>query len=158
MSCLPGDIGLTLPQFPHLIIPIDSANPTYAYGTQFNGTVSPNMATIFNFDIPASAANQDCQLIFLFPTQDILETSAYTFSGSGEIGFSMLEAPATQDTTWNNAPDVVKDLGSLTVAPGNSYTVAKMGCPAGNTVAFQLKGCGDDDTCLSWFQDWNPSP
>lgn len=82
-------------QFPHLIVPVNSAEPDKAYGTQFNGTASGTISTIFNFDIPASYAGKECSIEFLFPTQDQLETSAYTYS-PGMFNFAFLKGAATE--------------------------------------------------------------
>src|SRR5579871_2367270 len=75
-------------QFPHLIIPIDSSNPSLAPGTSYNGKVSGTISSIFNFDFPESYAGKTCSLMFLFPPQSQLQTSSYTFSGNGGIDFS----------------------------------------------------------------------
>ncbi|KAL4974835.1 ubiquitin 3 binding protein But2 C-terminal domain-containing protein, partial [Aspergillus desertorum] len=143
-------------EFPHLIIPIDSSSPDEAYGTQFNGTVTPTVSTIFNFDIPATDAGKTCSLVFLFPRQEDLETSAFSFSGDGTIQFSAVETPATQSSTYNNAPQISQSLGQFTVSPGNSYIVSSFECPAGETVGYEMSTAGS--TNLDFFEDYNPSP
>ena len=143
-------------EFPHLIIPIDSSSPDEAYGTQFNGTVTPTVSTIFNFDIPATAAGKTCTLVFLFPRQEDLETSAFDFSGDGTIQFSAVETYATESTTYNNAPQISQNLGQFTVSPGNSYTVCSSECPAGQTVGYEMSTTGTTE--LEFFEDYNPSP
>ncbi|KAL4745785.1 ubiquitin 3 binding protein But2 C-terminal domain-containing protein [Aspergillus terricola var. indicus] len=153
-SC-PADLSGNY-EFPHLIIPIDSSSPDEAYGTQFNGTVTPTVSTIFNFDIPATDAGKTCSLVFLFPRQEDLETSAFDFSGDGTIQFSAVETYATQSTTYNNAPQISQNLGQFTVSPGNSYTVFSFECPAGQTVGYEMSTAGT--TQLEFFEDYNPSP
>ncbi|EAA64790.1 hypothetical protein AN1670.2 [Aspergillus nidulans FGSC A4] len=143
-------------EFPHLIIPIDSSSPDEAYGTQFNGTVTSTVSTIFNFDIPATAAGKTCTLVFLFPRQEDLETSAFDFSGDGTIQFSAVETYATESTTYNNAPQISQNLGQFTVSPGNSYTVCSSECPAGQTVGYEMSTAGTTE--LEFFEDYNPSP
>ncbi|QUC22911.1 uncharacterized protein UV8b_07152 [Ustilaginoidea virens] len=144
-------------EFPHLIVPVDKSRPDDAPGTSYFGTVSPTVSSLFNFDIPAADQGKTCTLVFLFPTQSQLTTSSYTFSGDGSVDFSMLDGPASQGTTtWNNQPGKKTDYGSVAVAPGHSYSVATFPCPAGQTVAFKMEGCGDTD--LRYFQDYNPSP
>ncbi|OJJ44523.1 hypothetical protein ASPZODRAFT_153460 [Penicilliopsis zonata CBS 506.65] len=153
-SC-PTDLSGTW-EFPHLIIPIDSAKPKDAAGTSYYGTVSSTVSSLFNFDIPSSDSGKTCSLIFLFPEQADLETSSYTFSGNGEINFGLLESPATSSTDYDNAPAIKTDYGVFTVAPGNSYLIATFSCPAGETVGYELKNAGTTD--LNYFQDYNPSP
>ncbi|OKL63341.1 hypothetical protein UA08_01156 [Talaromyces atroroseus] len=143
-------------EYPHLIIPIDSSSPNTAAGTQYNGEISSTVSTIFDFDIPASDSGKTCSLVFLFPEQQDLETSSFTFSGDGKIDFAELSSPATQSTTYNNAPSVAQDYGVFTVAPGNSYVISTFDCPAGDRVAYELKNAGS--TNLTYFEDWNPSP
>ncbi|KAI9702354.1 MAG: hypothetical protein M1836_000833 [Candelina mexicana] len=143
-------------EFPHLIVPVDSNNPNRAAGTSFNGQVTPSIASIFNFDIPQSDSGKTCSLVFLFPKQSDLQTSSFTFSGSGSIDFSSLQGPANAQTSFSNTPALAVDLAVITVAPGNSYNIASFPCPAGQTVGFKLSTTSD--TNLNYFQDFNPAP
>ncbi|OQD81038.1 hypothetical protein PENANT_c030G04659 [Penicillium antarcticum] len=143
-------------EFPHLIVPVDSKSPDTASGTQFNGTVTSSISSIFNFDIPQSDSGKTCSLVFLFPELKDLETSSYSFSGDGKIDFAKLIKPADTKTTFNNAPSVEHDLGDITISPGNSYVVSTFSCPAGEAVAYEMKNAGSTD--LNYFQDYNPSP
>lgn len=143
-------------EFPHLIIPINSQSPNTAAGTSFNGQVTSTISSIFNFDIPQSDSGKTCSLVFLFPEKANLETSSFTFSGDGQIDFAQLSMAATTSTTFNNAPSVSHDLGDITVSPGNSYVVSTFSCPAGQTVAFEMKNAGS--TNLEFFEDFNPAP
>lgn len=143
-------------QFPHLIIPIDSAQPKKSYATSFNGTASGTISTIFNFDIPATAAGKTCSLEFLFPKQSQLETSAFSLSGSGAVEFSVLKTAAHQGTTAATKPATHQSLGETKLAPGNAYKLWEGKCAAGQTVGVEMKAKGD--TCLNYFQDFNPCP
>lgn len=143
-------------EFPHLIIPINSASPNTASGTSFNGEVTSTISSIFNFDIPQSDSGKTCSLVFLFPEQSQLQTSSFTFSGDGKVDVSQLSSPASSSTTFNNAPSVSKDLGDITLSPGNSFVISTFSCPAGQTVAFEMKNAGS--TNLEFFEDFNPSP
>lgn len=143
-------------EYPHLIIPVDSKQPDKAAGTSYNGTVSGTVSSLYNFDIPSSDSGKTCSLVFLFPKQSQLETSAFEFSGNGGVDFAMLKGPASSGTTYNNKPGVATDYGVTKVAPGNSYTIATFPCPGNTAVGFQLSASGD--TYLNYFQDYNPSP
>lgn len=143
-------------QFPHWISNLDSTMPNAMPGTSYFGEVSSTITSIFDFDIPSSDAGKTCSLIFLFPKQADLQTSSFTFSGSGNIDFSMLKAPADASTSYANMPAVAMDYGVTMVAPGNSYTIASFDCPAGQKIAFEMSA--KDDTMLKYFQDYNPSP
>ncbi|KAJ0421578.1 ubiquitin 3 binding protein But2 C-terminal domain-containing protein [Aspergillus carlsbadensis] len=143
-------------EFPHLIVPVDSSSPDEAVGTSFNGTVSSTVSTIFNFDIPASDAGRTCSLVFLFPKQEDLETSAFSFSGDGKVTFGAVSEPATQSTTFNNAPSISENLGDFTISPGHSYAISTFECPAGQTVGYEITNSGS--TSFEFFEDYNPSP
>ena len=143
-------------EFPHLIVPVNSSSPDTASGTSYFGTVSPSVSSIFNFDVPSSDSGKTCSLVFLFPKKEDLETSDYSFSGDGKIDIAKLSKPASESTTSSNMPSVSQDLGQITISPGNSYVVSTFSCPAGETVAYEMKDAGD--TNLHFFQDYNPSP
>ncbi|KAH8690284.1 ubiquitin 3 binding protein But2 C-terminal domain-containing protein [Talaromyces proteolyticus] len=143
-------------EFPHLIVPINSASPNTATGSQLNGEISTTVSSIFNFDIPGSDSGKSCSLIFLLPEQSQLQTSSFTFSGDGKVDISELSSPATESTTFNNAPSVEHDFGEITIAPGNSYHIASFTCPAGERIGFEIENAGS--TNLTFFQDFNPSP
>ncbi|TGO37740.1 hypothetical protein BHYA_0090g00300 [Botrytis hyacinthi] len=142
---------------PNLIIPISSASPDKAYGTSYDGVVNSTVSSLFNFDIPASYASKTCSLVFLFPTQDMLETSSYTFSGSGAIDFKQLSTTVTTSSTYNSIGSTATDFGSKTITPGSWTVVNTFACPAGQAISYEMTA-GGSDTDLWWFEDYNPSP
>ncbi|KAJ5376719.1 hypothetical protein N7509_013605 [Penicillium cosmopolitanum] len=121
-----------------------------------NGTVTSTVSSVFNFDIPASDTGKTCSLVFLFPKQQDLETSSFTFSGDGKIDFAKLSRAVSTSTTLSNLPPVSQDLGTITVSPGNSYVVSTFPCPSDQSVAFEMKNAGSTE--LKFFEDFNPSP
>jgi glucan endo-1,3-beta-D-glucosidase len=144
-------------EFPHLIVPVDSANPSKAYGTSYNGTINPSVSSIFNFDIPASYAGKTCSLVFLFPELSQLETSSYSFNNQGGLAISGLVSPATEQTTFDSIPASNGQVGSIgSVVPGNGYSILTQECPAGQRVSFKFSSVGGLD--VNFFQDYNPSP
>lgn len=143
-------------QYPHLIVPVNSAHPSTAYGTSYFGTVNSTTCSIFNFDIPSSYSSSTCTLVFLFPSQKDLQTSSYTVSGNGEVSFAQCDGAASEKTTWSNMPAKKSGLGSWAVAPGGEYVVASGPCAAGQTVSYEM--CSEGDFALNYFQDYNPSP
>jgi len=143
-------------QFPHLIIPVNSSSPNTAYGSSYFGEVTPEISSIFNFDIPASYSGLQCSLIFLFLTQSQLSTSSYTLTGPGTVDVALLSAVATSQTTFANMPTVKTDYGNFTFQPNNSYRIATFPCPANTAISFELGSV--NGTSLTYFQDYNPSP
>ncbi|KAI1358009.1 ubiquitin 3 binding protein But2 C-terminal domain-containing protein [Xylaria arbuscula] len=153
----PGELTDTY-QYPHLIIPVDSSNADSAPGTSYFGEVSSTLSSAFNFDIPALYAGKTCKVVFYFPEQSQLETSSYTFSGSGSVECARLSGPVAQDTSYASLPSVQQSYGTQTVAPGNGYTITSFECPAGDQVTLELSVAGDSDISLRYFQDYNPCP
>nr|POF24714.1 hypothetical protein CFP56_71689 [Quercus suber] len=141
-------------EFPHLIVPIDSARPDFAHGTAFNGTMTSTISSIFNFDVPASNKGRTCTLEFLFPLQDQLETSAYDFSGPGNFHVSTLRSPATRETTFDNAGAMWADLGVYSFMPGSATTVGSWPCFAPSLIGVKVSAV--NGTSLNYFQDLNP--
>ena len=144
-------------QYPHLIVPVSSSSPNTAYGTQYNATINSTVSTIFNFDIPASYAGKTCSLIFLFPEQSQLQTSAYTFNNQGGLVSHVLSGTAQSSTTYANQPAAALQNGAVSsVQSGNSYVISSDSCPAGTTVSFELSS--SNGLALEFFEDYNPSP
>ncbi|TRX95692.1 hypothetical protein FHL15_003246 [Xylaria flabelliformis] len=157
-SSCPGELTGAY-EYPHLIIPVNSANANSAPGTSSFGEVTSTISTAFNFDIPQSDSGKTCNLIFYFPTQSQLETSSYTFSGSGAVEFGRLSSPVTKGTSYSNLPSVAESYGQKTVTPGSGHTISSFACPAGQSVAFEMKAAkGDASTSFRYFQDYNPCP
>ncbi|KUJ09205.1 uncharacterized protein LY89DRAFT_690265 [Mollisia scopiformis] len=158
----PSSTGKTCPtnlsgayQYPHLIIPVSKSQPNKACGTSYDGTITSDISSIFNFDIPASYTGT-CSLVFLFPTQAELQTSSYTFSGNGEFDFAQLNTVATQSTDYANMGSVKTDFGTKTATPGSSVVVSTFACPAGQAVSYEISSVSGSS--LTYFQDYNPSP
>lgn len=75
-------------EFPHYITQISASQPDKAFGNQYNGVFTPNdISSIFSFDIPASRADANCTLEFIFPKLEDLKTSTFTYSGGGNFVF-----------------------------------------------------------------------
>ena len=75
-------------EFPHYITQISASEPDKAFGNQYNGVFTPNdISSIFSFDIPASRADANCTLEFIFPKLEDLKTSTFTYSGGGNFVF-----------------------------------------------------------------------
>lgn len=75
-------------EFPHYITQISASEPDKAFGNQYNGVFTPNdISSIFSFDIPASRADANCTLEFIFPKLEDLKTSTFTYSGGGNFIF-----------------------------------------------------------------------
>ncbi|MCJ1453513.1 hypothetical protein MMC28_003860 [Mycoblastus sanguinarius] len=155
-SSCPASLSGTY-EYPHLIVPLNKDQPDTAGGTSYNGTMSPSISSVFNFDIPSSDAGKTCTLIFFFPTQDELTTSAFSLSGSGGFDVAQLTSVVTQETSYSTCPATESDLaGPSSVTPGNEYVIASGSCAAGQTLSYLVSATGSLD--LSYFQDSGASP
>ncbi|KAF2475584.1 uncharacterized protein BDR25DRAFT_213209 [Lindgomyces ingoldianus] len=141
-------------EFPHLIIPVDSNHPDMYSGTRLNGTVSGTICSAFNFDVRREHAGKTCSLIFLFPEQYQLETSAFELKGHGKLRFFKLEKPVTTQTTWNSLPGRTF-IHSVPAVPGTQSVIMTFACPAAEKVSFLMCGKG---IYFDYFQDFNPAP
>lgn len=149
-------------EFPHLIVPINNSN--IALGHSYFATVTPNgYATIFNFDIPLSRANQQCSLYFTFPRHDQMTTSDFKWEGSnsstespGTLQFVqyVYNTGATDATTGNSQPPLGAGptVNLNGVLPGNAYHVWSGSCGSGGVMSWRMSS---SDSSLNYFQDWN---
>lgn len=153
----PGTLTAGQYEFPHYVTQISKSQPDKSFGPQYDGVFTPNdIASIFSFDVPASRADANCTLEFLFPQQSQLKTSGYSYSGGGSFfftGYNPGSCPGPQ-TTWNNqpAPGPFPAFPPIHMEPGNAYTIDVGPCfvGAGTCVAGMTS---TNDTYLSFFQD-----
>lgn len=145
-------LALTPGEFasPDYITQISASQPDKSYGPQRTGVFTPNdISTIFSFDIPASRADSNCTLEFLFPARNQIRTSNYTYSGAGTFKFTGYEAsdcPGPQ-TTYNDQPALgpYGTFPPVHMEPGYAYVIDVGPCSAsaGKCVA------GGESTILS---------
>ncbi|KAM4058014.1 GPI anchored cell wall protein [Hirsutella rhossiliensis] len=151
----PADLGGPF-EFPHLIVPVDRAQPDRVAGTSYFGEASSTVSSIFNFDIPSGDRGKSCSLVFLFPQQSHLDTSSSTVAGTGQLQFTALRSAASKNSTYNTKPAEDRSLLNVTAVPGNNYTVDSFDCPAGQQVTIEMSAA--EHTSLRYFQDSNSSP
>ncbi|KAK8104369.1 GPI anchored cell wall protein [Apiospora kogelbergensis] len=154
---------------PQLMVAVDMANPTKAYGPTYLGQVSQNASTLFNIEVPSSYAGKNCKVFFSFPTLDQMISSngseSYYFGGSGGVAFARLGRPATLTTTWedvfipsnsSSGGDLdggVIPLGQITISPGHTFVVDQFACPAGQALTYLMMEQDDEDTYLVYMQN-----
>ena len=148
-------MNLTRSQYPHLIVPVSSTSPNSPAGTSLNGKITPNVDSLYLFDVPKSYAGQTCALIFMLPKKSELQTSSYTMTGSGSIAIDKLDQNISIETTWSSKGSS-EHIGDVTLSAGGSYTIATFACAAGQQVSYQISSVGGTD--LEYFQDFNPAP
>ncbi|KAI2603232.1 ubiquitin 3 binding protein But2 C-terminal domain-containing protein [Hypoxylon fragiforme] len=129
-------------EFPHYITWISQQQPDRAFGSQYEGRVTPgDISSIFSFDVPASRADANCTLEFLFPRQDQLSSSSFTYEGPGNFQFTGYLAGSCPgpETTFNNqpTPGMFPPFPPIHMEPGFAYTLDVGPCTfaAGTCVA-----------------------
>jgi hypothetical protein len=136
-------------------VPVLSSSSNKPAGISYDGKITSDTSSIFNFDIPTTYTGT-CSLVFLFPEQSQLQTTSYTFSGNGEVDFKQLSNVASQSTTYANQGGVKTDFGKQAIKSGSSTVVSTFRCPSGQTVSYEVSSVSG--TSLEYFQDYNPSP
>lgn len=158
----PGELTAGQFEFPHYITQISKSQPDKSFGPQYNGVFTPNdLATIFSFDVPASRSDANCTMEFLFPAQNQLRTSSFSYSGGGSFfftGYQPGSCPGPQ-TTWNNQPKAgpFPPFPAIHMEPGYAYTIDVGPCfvGAGTCVAGMT---WSNDTNFNYFQDYDECP
>lgn len=154
----------TLYDAPRLLVPVDRAHPTKAYGPSAHGQVSANASTVFNFDIPWSWAGQSCRAFFSLPTLAQLGDGSgddLYLGGTGAVAFARVAPPAAPDTTFQdvlgNAPGTERvDLGATYLVPGTTYVVESFACLAGQTITYLATASEGQDALLVYTQGAPP--
>ncbi|KXT06441.1 hypothetical protein AC578_6082 [Pseudocercospora eumusae] len=142
-------------QTPHLITWIAKDYPDTAYGSKYNASINEDCSSIMNFDIPREYEGKTCSIVFLFPKQEDLETSAWSWNNEGGIQFDSLSGVAIESTTYNTCPAKKETLNTIDIQAGNSYVVKTGACAAGSTESIELSS--SNGLQLEFFEDWNPS-
>ncbi|KAI1377984.1 ubiquitin 3 binding protein But2 C-terminal domain-containing protein [Hypoxylon crocopeplum] len=149
-------------EYPHYITKISQHEPDRSFGPQFNGLITPNdISSVFSFDVPASRVDANCTLEFLFPHQDQLKTSKFTYDGPGSFSFTGYLAGSCPgpETTFNNqpTPGIFPPFPPIHMEPGYAYTIDVGPCTfaAGTCVAGMTSS---NDTTFEFFQDSDDCP
>ncbi|KAF7197194.1 hypothetical protein HII31_01619 [Pseudocercospora fuligena] len=142
---------------PQLIVPVDVSKPNIHYGPSKNGTAGGKISSIFNFDIPASAANKTCAINFFFPNETQIDPSAFVFSGEEhKFKFTQLEGAAMANTTYGSAPRSKLKLAEKELPVGDDKMIEAIDCPAGESIGIWWEAMYD--SYLSFVQESAPCP
>jgi hypothetical protein len=142
--------------FPHLIVPLDSSNPTKAFGTQKGGLVGYGVSTEISFDVRADIPANICRLNFHLNTNPA-KNAPWALSGATpfEITVSRLQPTINKDKdTWNFHPKVNEYVATFAVSRDGSVSVQDgwFECPKGDVAQFMLSTSAGRGSSLSWFE------
>lgn len=141
---------------PNLIVPVDKADPSKAVGSGYVAQLSPNMATVFVFDVHPENQGKSCNLAFhMPPASPWPDMSPVKLRSPGGIIVSSVGQQAA------SAEISANDVGSSSVIgwvpsiePANQYNIASIPCAAGRRVAYQIESIGG--LAMDFFQMTTP--
>lgn len=142
---------------PHLIVPIHKANPSRVAGNGYTAQLSPDLSTVFGFDIRPEHQGKLCNLVFYMPPAfPFADLAPVKIRSPGGINVSRLSSNRVA------TPEIsVDSVGSATLVGtvpsiqfANQYTVTSMPCEAGQNVAYQVDSIGG--LTMDFFQMTSP--
>lgn len=154
---------------PSLVVNVSKKHPNAAYGSTKVPSVTPNdFCTIFNLELPPSAYDKMCNLVFLFPNHwqtvnpYIYKTKRHGGGHFQFIGYNVTSG-ATEETTYNHQPEPGPSPPNPppTMSPGHAYVInsAPCGFPPGLKEPVLVSGmlCSPDTT-FEFFQSDKKCP
>lgn len=141
---------------PHLIVPIDKANPSNVVGNGFTAQLSPTISTVFVFDIRPEHSGKLCNLVFFMPPPfPIPDTAPVHLRSPGGIAVARLDNTATIPRISANSVGSSTPVGTIpSIQPANQYTISSAPCEAGQKVAYQVDSVGG--LTMDFFQMTSP--
>lgn len=130
---------------PSLVQPISKNFYSLDYTANNIAQFTPNdLATIYDFYFPLSAAGKTCTWYFVFPL-----FNSYVFTGLGNFDWSFYLRPAGSATTYQSQPGIASNIGVRSITPGQTTIITTQACPS--AVLGGIVGNTTDST-LSYLQ------
>jgi glucan endo-1,3-beta-D-glucosidase len=142
---------------PHLIVPIDKANPSRVVGNGYTAQLSPDLSTVFVFDIRPEHQDKLCNLVFYMPSAfPFADLAPVKIRSPGGINVSRLSSNrvATPEISANSIGRATHVGTVPSIQFGNQYTVTSMPCEAGQKVAYKVDSIGG--LTMDFFQMTSP--
>lgn len=141
---------------PHLIVPIDKADPAKVVGNGFTALVSSSISTVFVFDIRPEYQGKTCNLVFYVPpTTPPGGLAPYSIKTPGGINVSRLTNHIATPKLNANSVGSFTPLGTVpSIQPASEYTLGSMPCDGGQRVGFQMDAIGG--LTMDFFQMTSP--
>lgn len=141
---------------PHLIIPIDQANPANIVGNGFTAQLSPTISTVFVFDVRSEHQGKLCNLVFFMPPPfPVDEWAPVKIRTPGGIAVARLDNTVTTPQISANSVGSSTPVGTVSsIQSANQYTISSMPCEAGQRTAYQVDSVGG--LTMDFFQMTSP--
>jgi glucan endo-1,3-beta-D-glucosidase len=141
---------------PHLIVPIDKANPSKVVGNSYTAQLSPTMSTIFVYDVHPEYQGKLCNLVFFMPPAFSLpDLAPAKIQSPGGISVSRINNDAATPDMNSSSVGGSAPVGVVrSIQSDNQYAVASMPCEAGQRVAYQVDSI--EGLAMDFFQMISP--
>lgn len=138
--------------FPNLLVPVQPANPSMAYGTVYIPEVFAAQPLEVSFPVDANAG-ATCELWFYLPgtpNDPGNHISSYTLSGARQFAAQLLSGQITIGTTFASRPAPVGPSYPFTLAETSSKKILSTSCSTTGQQAFEVTAIGD--SYAKWFE------
>lgn len=137
--------------YPRIITPVSSTNPSKIYGPQYFASIGGGNSTIFTFDYQTAGT---CTLEFKFPSMAqivaLQGTTSYTLSGASiNATLYQLASVAPENASFQTKP-ARGAAYPIVLTPASNTTITSFACPVGTSVSYEL--VATDSNTLSWFE------
>jgi glucan endo-1,3-beta-D-glucosidase len=141
---------------PHLIVPIDKADPSKVVGNGYSVLLSPTVSTVFVYDVRPEFQDKVCNLVFFMPpAAPFDDLSPAKIRSPGGIIVSRLNGRvASPDVSANNVGSSTPVGTVSSIRPDNQYAMSSMPCEGGQRVAYQIDSTGG--LAMDFFQMTSP--
>lgn len=137
---------------PHLIVPIDKADPSKVVGNGYTALLSPTVSTVFVYDVRPEFQGRVCNLVFFMPPAlPFGEFSPAKNRAPGGILVSRLRSRVASPHISADSVGGSTPVGTVpSIQPDNQYVVSSMPCEGGQRVAYQIDSTGG--LAMDFFQ------
>jgi glucan endo-1,3-beta-D-glucosidase len=154
-TSVPADLRGSF-ETPHLIVPIDKANPTTVVGNGYTAQLSPTLSTLFVFDVGLEHQGKLCNLVFFIPPAlPFIDLASVKIRSPGGISVSRLSSSVATPEISANSVGGATPVGAVpSIQFANQYAVTSMPCEAGQRMAYQVDSTGG--LVMDFFQMTSP--
>jgi glucan endo-1,3-beta-D-glucosidase len=152
---IPADLRGSF-EAPHLVVPIDKANPTTIVGNGYTAQLSPTLSTVFVFDVGPEHQGKLCNLVFYMPSAlPFADLAPVKIRSPGGISVSRLSSSVATPEISANSVGGATPVGAVpSIQFANQYAVTSMPCEAGQRVAYKVDSTGG--LVMDFFQMTSP--
>lgn len=137
--------------YPSTILPVATGK---SFGPSYFLSAGNGNTSFITFNIPSSVSGT-CFIDLEAPPKDQLQTSNYSFSGSGDVKICMTSSVVSGSTNFDSAPSTSQCFTKSVTEGEGSVNFGTFPCPSGQA-SFSVSTTGSFH--LMMFEDYNPPP